>query len=253
MYSIAVSVAVWVVTGLLVGLRYNVYAAIITGLMAGLLVFYFLLRRFTGRFQEIQTRAYKLLETQKPVAGKQPDKAAVMKKIDEAIEVLKEGLQYRQWMLMGESQINGQIGYFYYLKQDFDQALPYLKSSFMRNWMAQAMLAAHYHRTKDVAEAKKVLERAIPVNKQTPILYGLQAWIFQQEGDTDGVLKALSTGVTANPGSEELKASLVEVQNGKKFSMSRFGEMWWQFYLEQPPQQVRVQHPPYPMPRMRRR
>jgi len=72
-----------------------------------------------------------------------------------------EGYKYAKWQFFIKEQINAQIGMILYAKKRFDEALPYLKSAFQKNWMAMAMLATIYYKDKQYDLMKSTLEKAI--------------------------------------------------------------------------------------------
>lgn len=220
MYSIAVAVASGILTGALVGLRYNIYAMILTGSMVCILVFFLISRYMVGKLQLLQQVSIKQLEGQK---------------FDLAIKTLEGGSHLGRWIVFGKSQLNGQIGYIHYLRKDFDKAFPYLKDSFVKNWIAQAMLAACYYRRKDNAKMKETLEGAVKSNKKTPFLWGLYAYLETDTGNKDRALEILNRGAAACPDDQAIKANILNLQNKKKLKMSKFGDVWYQLWLESPP------------------
>jgi tetratricopeptide (TPR) repeat protein len=225
MYSVAVSVAVALFVGLLAGLRYGIGAAIITGLFAGVLTAFLLFRHFLGKLQAVSSTAFKQVEAQK---------------IDLAIKTLKEGFQYNRWMIrmLGEHQINGHIGTLHYVRKEFDAAFPYLRDSFIKNYMAQLMLAACYYRRKEFDKMEETLEKAAKSNDKVPLVWGVYAWLEAEIDKEDKALAVLGRGVQSNAEDEALKSNLLNLQNKKKMKMGKFGDVWYQLHLEMPPQRM---------------
>jgi len=225
------------VLGILVGLRYGILAAIFTGLFFGLILFFLLSRHFMGKLQEIQARSLKVLEAQK---------------FDLAIKTLEEGMRYERWMLLVKSQVKGQVGYIHYLRKEFDRALPQLQEAFVKNWIAQGMLGACHFRRKEYDKMEAVMERAVKSNPKYPVLWGVFAYFEDELGKSDKALSVLSRGVEMNPGDEALKANLLSLQNKTRLNMRKFGDIWYQFHFELPPNKMRQAPQPFPT-QMRRR
>lgn len=223
MYAIVVALASGVLTAMLVGLRYNIYAMILTGFLISILVFFLVSRYLVGKLETLQQISIKQLENQK---------------FDLAIKTLEAGNHLGRWIVFGRSQLNGQIGYIHYLRKDFDKAFPYLKNSFAKNWIAQAMLAACYYRRKDYTKMKETLESAVKSNKKTPFLWGLYAYMESVTGSKDRALEILNRGAQACPDDKALKANILNLQNKKKIKMNKFGDVWYQLWIESPPQRM---------------
>lgn len=226
MYSIIISVVIGIATATLMYFLFNIYAGFFMGLFVSMICFVLFVRHFAGKLQGIIITSTKQLES---------------KKFDTAIKTLESGLKLSKWMVMAESQLNGQIGYIYYLKKEYDKAFPFLLGSFSRNWMAQAMLASCYFRKKEYDKMSAVLENAVKFNDKIPMLWGVYGYLEFEAGQTQKALIALSSGVEKNPNDEALKINLSKLQNKKKLDMHKFGEMWYQFWFEDPPRRLMQQ------------
>ncbi len=223
MYAIAVGLASGILTALLVSLRYNVYAMVLTGSLVAVLVFFLISRHMVNKLQALQQASIRQLEGQK---------------FDLAIRTLESGSGLSRWLLYGQSQLNGQIGYIYYIQKKYDKAFPYLKDSFIKNWMAQLMLAACYYRKKDFKKMEEVLERTAKSNKKVAFVWGVYAYLMSATGKKEEALQVLARGTTACPDDKALKAVQLNLQNKKKMKMGKFGDLWYQLWLEAPPQRL---------------
>ncbi len=232
MYSILVSVAAGLAIGVVVALGFNLGAGVFTGFFVALVVFFLLLRRGMEKMQSIQTDAMKHLESLQSHPHRQKQA------LDLAIHTLEDGLKYKHWVLLGEAQINANIGYIYYLRKDFGKAFPYLEGAFVRHWMAQAMLAACHYRKKEYDKVREVMERAVKYNKKVPFLWACYAWFENSRGEKDYAMDVLQRGVEINSDDENLKSMLLNLKNQKKLKMSKFAELWYQLLLEMPPQRM---------------
>ncbi len=223
MYSIAVALASGMAAAVLVSLRYNVYATILTGVLVAVVVFFVITRYMVNKLQALQQASIKQLETQK---------------FDSAVRSLESGSSLARWLILGQSQLNGQIGYIYYIQKKYDKAFPYLKNAFVKNWMAQLMLAAFYYRRKEFKKMEEVLERAAKSNKKVAFVWGVYAYLLSAVGKKEEALKILARGTQACPDDKALKAVQLNLQNKKKMKMGKFGDIWYQLWLEPPPQRM---------------
>ncbi len=223
MLSIAVALVSGVATALLVLLRYNIYAAILTGFLVAIIVFFLITRHMVNKLQALQQRSIKQLEAQR---------------FDQAVRTLEEGTSLARWLILGQSQLHGQIGYIYYLQRKYDKAFPYLKNAFSRNWMARVMLAACYYRRKEYKNMEETLEKAAKDNKKVAFVWGVYAYLLSATGKKEEALKVLARGTQACPDDKALKTIQLNLQNKKKMKMSKFGDIWYQLWLEPPPQRM---------------
>ncbi|MEK6776091.1 MAG: tetratricopeptide repeat protein [bacterium] len=168
-------------------------------------------------------------------------------KMDRAIRTLEGGLKYGRYQFFVTSQFRSQIGVIHYIKKDFNAAFPYLKKSFIRNWVAQGMLAVHYMRKKDKENMVKTFNRALRYNPKESLLWNLYAYCLLRMGNRDEAIEALVKALKKLPGDEKLQNNLINLQNNKKMKMKNYGELWLQFHLEKIPGAIGQKPPPYPM------
>lgn len=168
-------------------------------------------------------------------------------KMDRAIRTLEGGLKYGRYQFFVTSQFRSQIGVIHYIKKDFNAAFPYLKKSFIRNWVGQGMLAVHYMRKKDKENMVKTFNRALRYNPKESLLWNLYAYCLLRMGSRDEAIEALVKALKKLPGDEKLQNNLINLQNNKKMKMKNYGELWLQFHLEKIPGAIGQKPPPYPM------
>lgn len=259
MYAIYVSVGAGLLVGLLVMLFWPWYAAIAPALVVTAAVFFFLLKRTLDKLQGVFAASMQALESgPKPqdVATQNPKALELLQnqRFDAALKKLEEGYALAKWIVTGASQLDGQRGYLYYLKKDFDKAEPLLKNAFYKNHMARLLYAACLFRKKSYDEMEAALEANASSNKDQPLVWGVYAWLMSEAGRPEKALAALSKGTEANASDEALKTNLLALQNKKKLNMKIFGDVWYQFWFEELPHKRMVpQHPRFQAMSRRRR
>jgi Tfp pilus assembly protein PilF len=107
--------------------------------------------------------------------------------------------------------------------------------------MAKAMHAALYYQRKEYDRMEKSFEAAVKTGKKDGVVWAAYAWCLSQLKEREKAMKVMARAVEANPSDEKLKAGLTALQNDKKLRMKAFEPLWWQFGLEEPPAQRRVQ------------
>ncbi|MFU8806304.1 MAG: tetratricopeptide repeat protein [Bradymonadaceae bacterium] len=221
--SILAGIAVTLATGFLLGggeLRLG--WGIAPGFIA-LIVMYIILAR----------RTLKMVQT--TVAGAQAEFQA--QNIDRGVDILKAAYPLGKWQFFITSQIDGQIGSVLYMTQRFDEAEPYLKRSFKKNWVSRAMLGALYYKRKKYDEMEEVFNEAVAANKKEALLWNLYAYCMWKSGKRDKAIAVLNRAVEAVPKDEKTKANLKALQNNKKMKMRSWNMSWYQFHLDKPPAQ----------------
>jgi tetratricopeptide (TPR) repeat protein len=167
-------------------------------------------------------------------------------RLDLAISKLQQGLLLGRRQFGLGSQIQAQIGILLFLQRDFAKAQSaFKKGGWMMPWVAHCMLAVCYYKKKDIVRLKKTLNM-LPIRTQKePLAIGLQAYLWQQINELPQALQILHRGIKDNPQNAELKDLLQHAQNGKKIKMKVFGQAWYQFHLERPPQVLVQAHRHY--------
>lgn len=235
MYNLLISIAVAVVLFFgVIALGFNPWAAPIPAVL-GLVAANFLLARRVGKkVQDLANRAQKeIMAAQGTLDPKQQ-----RSRFDKAIETLKEGFQYEKWQFLISGELHSNIGILEYVRKEFDAAKPHLEKAGPRGpagARAKAMLACLHFNAKDEKAMREAFEIAVKAGKKEPIVWATYAWCLDKLDKRDDALKVLARSVEANPSDEKLKASMVALQNEKKFKMKAFAPDWYQFHLEKPP------------------
>lgn len=239
MYTIIISALSGALFGLIL---FYLSQSYVLALIAGLIIV-IVINFFTGKyFLKKLTELFKLVE--KDIKSDRAEKA---------IERLMEGYKYAKWQFFIKEQINAQIGMILYAKKRFDEALPYLKSAFQKNWMAMAMLATIYYKDKQYDLMKSTLEKAIKNSPKEGFLYTLYAYYLQSINENQKALEILTRGNKKVPLDEKLEAALDAVRNNKKIKIQNYGQLWMQLNIEKLPQGVKPYHIHLMNQRIRRR
>jgi tetratricopeptide (TPR) repeat protein len=191
--------------------------------LAVVIAYFVLARRSFKKTELIFTEAGKALQSMPP-------------KLDLAISTLEKAYAIAPEQFGVKSQIDTQIGVIYFLQQDFNRALPYLRSSLsFGHWLGGAMLGVIHYKKKDHAEMKKTFEVVTKRAKKQGLVWNLYAYLLQQIGDNDGAQKVLIEAEKQTGKDAKVSENLLAVQNGKKVKMRGYKEQWYQFHLERPP------------------
>lgn len=150
---------------------------------------------------------------------------------EKAVEKLKAGYPIAKWQFLVKEQIDSQIGVIYYTSRHFDQAEPYLKNAFSKNWMAMSMLAATHYKAGEMDKVIKVMDKGIKGAPKECFMYSLYAWFLLEKGEKEKAVQVLTKGVEKNPADERLISNLDAVKNGKKIKMQNYGNYWLQMHL----------------------
>ena len=232
MYNIIISVAIAVVTFLILNLAVGLawWISLIIGLILGLGAFALLSRYFMKKVEAIMTSAMKDLQTQRVATSKEMQQ----KMVDKAIREMQPALQYGKWQVYVTGQVNSAIGMLYYIKRDFSSAFPYLQKGFFKNWVTMGMLAITYMKRNKRDKMKETFEKAVLGSPKESLLWALYAYCLADGGDVDKAKDALERGLKKIPGDENLIQNLALLKDGKRMKMTGYGEMWLQFHLENP-------------------
>ncbi|HEY3448443.1 MAG TPA: tetratricopeptide repeat protein [Myxococcales bacterium] len=235
MYNLLISlgVALALLAGVLAA-GFSPWAAPIPAILGLLLSNFLLTRRMMKKVQALAERAQKELTAAQGTMDPKQQKV----RFDKAIETLKEGFQYDKWQFLVAAELHSQIGLLEYVRKDFDAAKPHLEKASTRGPVgarAKAMLGCLAFKAKDESAMRAAFEQAVKAGKKEPIVWAAYAWCLDKLEKRDDALKVLARGVEANPADDKLKASMVALQNEKKFKMKAYGMEWYQFHLENPP------------------
>jgi len=156
------------------------------------------------------------------------------------LEDLKK--RFGKWQFFAESALDGQIGSVYYLRQDFDRARPYLERAFAKHWTAKGMLGVMAFKKRDYAQMDTLFDAATRYSPKQGLLWSLWSYCHWKLGEIDKAIEILNNGKKKLGESDQhLNANLISLQNSKKMKMRGYGEQWYQFHLEVPPQMKEMQ------------
>jgi len=211
--SVAVSTAASV--GLYM-LTYKIFWPLVVMVVGVLGINFYLGKKFMTKLTDL----FKSIE--KDLTAGRPEKA---------VEKLKSGYAYAKWQFLVKEQIDSQIGVIYYTNKQFEDAEPYLKKSFSKNWMAMGMYAASEYKKGNMDQVKKIMDKGIKGSKKEGFMYVLYAWFLLEKGEKDKAMEILTKGVEKNPADDKLNAAHDAVKNGKKLKMQNYGNYWLQMHL----------------------
>lgn len=194
------------------------------GIVGALAVFfalnYLLSKRIVKKLEELMAQVTKDLQAQK---------------FDKAIKRLQASFPLGNWQFFVKPQLMSQIGSIYYLKQEFDPAMEYLRQGFSKHWVGMGMLAVLYMKRGDKPKMTETFEKAVKSTPKEGLLWSLYAYCTLKEGDREKALEILGRGLKKLPDDDKLKANQTAVANKQRMKMKAYGEMWMQFYLEKTP------------------
>jgi hypothetical protein len=197
--------------------------ASVPAVIAVLAVYFVLARRSFRRIETLFMDASKHLQTPPP-------------RFDLAIEAMQKGYPIAKEQFGIRTQIDAQIGVIYFLQQEVNKALPYLKRSLtFGHWMAGAMLGVCYYKKKDYENMRKVFTVLQKRSAKQGIVWCLYAYLLSQIGDHTAAQAVLTQGVSKAKDDPRVAEALLAVQNGKKIKMKAYQDQWYQFHLERPP------------------
>jgi len=229
-----------VVTALIGAIFDRLLYGIVPGLIAGGAAWYFLGRRVMGDLDARMRRVQEILQPPKvaqnpmnPGAAQNAMKA-MRPKFDAAIALLDEALVWRRWHPFVAGQIEGQIGYLYFLDQRFVEAQPHLERSTPRNWIAMAALGVIRYKRKQQPEMVEAFEKAVKHSPKESLLWNLYAWCLNERGDRDAAIAVLVRAQKHVATDERTLANMNALSNSKAMKMKPWAEMWYQFHLEKP-------------------
>jgi len=165
-------------------------------------------------------------------------------RIDRGLQMLEDlKKRFGKWQFFAESSIDGQIGSVHYLRQDFDRAKPYLERAFAKHWVAKGMLAVMAFKKRDFAQMDSLFDSATRYSGKQGLLWSLWAYCHWKLGQIDKAIEILNNGKKKlGDSDQQINANLISLKNSKKMKMRGYGEQWYQFHLEVPPQMKEMQN-----------
>ncbi len=222
----------------------NPWYGIVPGLIALVGVYLFLVRRTMKQLEAIMGRAQVELQKMQEKAmrvGGRPSQKQMDDMMNNAIAIMKEGYSLGSWQFLVRQQINGQVGALLYHQRKYDAAEPYLRNSFYKNWVSQAMLAVIHFRAKKYDDMTVAFEKGVKANAKESLLWALYAWCLWKNQQADDAIAVL-TRAKENVTDERIDQNLLALQNRKKMRMEGWREMWFMFALVKP-KQPKMQNP----------
>lgn len=198
-----------------------------------IVVFIVMNRRTMKKLQAIMKNVEQMMQNVQNL----PSETARTHLLDKAVEQLKTAYKYKNYQFGLASNIDAQIGMFYYIQSRFKEAEPYLANAFPQNWVAVAMYGCLLYRNDDIEGMKRAFDRATKFSRKQPMLYNLYAWCLLQKKRRDEAIKVLNDGLANNPGDTTTKENLDLIKNSGKIKMRGYNMQWYQFLLEKPPAQ----------------
>ena len=190
-------------------------------------------RRTAKKVQAITSRMTQMMQSLPTL----PSENARKNLMDKAVEVAKEGYAYKNYQFFLAQQLNAQIGQLYYIQKRFKEAEPYLKDSFMRPGTPRAMYACLMFRQKNKDAMVAEFEKAVKFDMKTPLLWNLYAWCLNEFKERNAAIKVLNRCLANNPSDKTTQDNLDLIKNSGRIKMRSYNEQWYQFWLEEPPQQ----------------
>jgi predicted Zn-dependent protease len=198
------------------------------GLVAGIAIFIYMVRKIQGKVEIIFKKASEQLKRQQ---------------WEPAIETMRGGYKFAPWQFMIKGSIDGQIGTVQYLRNKHSEAEPLLKSASMNHYIAKAMLAILQWKRGERGLAKKTFELALKAGKKESLLYAVYAYVLNEMRERDAAIEILNQGLKYCKDDERLLSNRTLLQNKKPMKMKIYGEQWYQFMLERPG--IRQEPPPF--------
>ena len=249
MINLAIAIGVAILSLLAFGFglgggEFNALYGLLPSIIGLITTYLLLVRRTLKQIEVIMGRAQAEMAKAQEAAmrsGRRPSEKQLKDQLRKAINIIKQGYQLKNWQFLIESQINGQVGSLLYAIKEFEEAEPYLRNSFLRNWMAQAMLAVTYFRKKKYDKMAETFDRAVKGNKKEALLWAIYAWCLWKNKDRQGAIDVLIRA-KKHVTDDKIESNLLALQNNKKMKMDGWKESWYQFHLAKPPVQ-KMQNP----------
>lgn len=227
MYNLLIAIGAAIATTLAFGFglgggSFAVWYGLIPGIFALIGAYIFLARRSFKEMRNHVDKAQQQIRNQN---------------IDQAVEILKNAYPIGKWQFLIKSQVDGQIGTILFSAKRFDDAEPYLKRAFSKNWVAKAMLGVHYYKNRKYEKMREAFEDAVLANKDKPLLWNLYAYCLWKSRNRSDAIDVLNRALEKNEGDKKTKDNLNALKNNSKMKMRGWGNMWYQFHLDRPPQQ----------------
>lgn len=219
MYNLAISIGGGIVIALLIGFITGWWGfGVFIGLFLAVIAFFVISRQVTQKLQALFLRANAEIQKQK---------------VDRAMEILRDGYRWNRWAFLVKAQIDSQIGIILYSTKKFGEAYKYLQNSNPRLYLAYGMLAIGHLKNNKRKEALDTMELLMRFNKKEAFVFSLCAYLYEEElDDRDKALETLKRGLKTLPNNQNLNEHLMALQNKVAFKMEKYGEVWYQMFLD---------------------
>jgi len=257
MYSVLISVAVGLATGLglgftdVLGYGWSTFCGVLAFGVAQFVSGRILQRRVKAAMDSVQAV---LLDGQKRLQAKtarwqmrppgsiQAAQAEIARDqkvfVKEALARTESLEKFIPWVPMMARQIATARFQLHWMIKDFkkvDELMP--KALFFDPAMTAMKLARMYMLEKPIEEIGKVYEKAVRRLRynQNVLLAAVYSWVLVKRNDTDGAFKALNRALEKSD-NETLKANREHLANNRvaHFSNAALGEQWYALFLEEP-------------------
>ena len=95
-----------------------------------------------------------------------------------------------------------------------------------------AMLAICYMKRQKKEKMISTFEKAVQWNGKESLLWNLYAYCLNESSESSKAQQILEKGLKKLPADEHLKENLENLKQGKKMKMRSYGDLWFQFHLE---------------------
>ena len=232
--------------------------SILPGIGIGVTVFVILNRKFAKKVEALVQKAN--LEVQAAQNLGQRGSAAkgtklmIEKKIEHAVEILKQGFEYEKWQVGASVSLNAQIGMILFSQYIFTQkgkkgrvgeAIPYLENSMVSGapaklvqglWHSWVRLAVCYFMIEqNFDKAVDTMEKIVKAASKEGFIWALYAWFYVKTNKNDQAIDILVRGLEKTSSDQKLTELLDALRNGKGLKMGAvYGNHWWSLGLEKP-------------------
>jgi tetratricopeptide (TPR) repeat protein len=218
--SILVAILSGVVVGAafrLSGVTHSVAGAITPGVIATVVAVIILMRRIGKMINPVVEEAQRHMQ-----GGRR----------ELALKSLRDGLRFKGWHPLLESQLRTQIGLLLYDQGDTDGALEELKRGSSRPWESPAFLGCAYFKKRDDAGMVKAFQKAVKVGQKDDLSWTVYAWCLASRDKKAEAVEVLQRALKKLPANERLKNNLELVEGGKKMKVAPYGDRWARFGLD---------------------
>lgn len=229
MLSLLISLAIGALFGVGLSFTTSLHPAVyaLSGSIVFMVIYFLLMRKIMKKVAE------SVEVSQRDLMANRPEKAVA--------QILAVKKKYSPWQFYIRKQMDAQIGMIYYMRRDFTKAFDYLKTGFVRHWIAMGMLGVVYMKRNKTAEMIKTFDKALAVTRKEPLLWNLYAYCLDHVGKREDAIKVMNKGLKKVGANEDLQNNLELLQNNKKMKMQVYGDAWYQFHLEKTGALIRKQ------------